>query len=174
MLFTRDKPWQEAEHPVLERIGQIIGVNWAAQVRTKRKPLAPRKKLILGSAAILILLGLAIPVPVTTLAPAEIMAKDPFIITTPIDGVIETIHIKPGTMVEKGAVLATLNDTAYRNEYLLASEEKLVASARYRQASLTSFIDENAKRELAVASAEQALANARQTLPLPTGSLKQH
>jgi len=162
LLLTRDTPWEEAEHSVLARIGQIIGVNWTALAKTKAKPMAARRKYIGGGLAILGLITLAIPVSVTTMAPAEIIAKDPFIVTAPMDGVIETLHVKPGTLVEKGTVLATLNDTAFRNEYTLSGEEKAVAAARYRQASLTAFIDQNSKRDLAVSSAEQTLAAARQ------------
>jgi len=132
MLFTRDKPWDDSEKPVLDRIGQIVGISWAAGAKAKRKPATVRRKTVVGSLAVLMLVGLAIPVPVSTMAPAEIIAKDPFIVTAPMDGVIDKIHVKPGTMVKKGTLLATLNDTTYRNEYTLSGEEKTLATARYR------------------------------------------
>ncbi len=162
MLFTRGKPWDESEYPVLDRVGQIVGVNWTALAKAKRKPATARRKIIVNSLLILALIGLAIPVPVTTMAQAEITAKDPFIVTAPMDGVIDKIHVKPGTMVRKGTLLATFNDTTYRNEFTLSGEEKAVAAARYRQTSLSAFIDNDAKRDLAVVRAEQQLAGARQ------------
>jgi len=121
-----------------------------------------RRKTVVSTLAVLMLVGLAIPVPVSTMAPAEIIAKDPFIVTAPMDGVIDKIHVKPGTIVKKGTLLATLNDTTYRNEYTLSGEEKTLATARYRQTTLTAFIDNNSKRDIAIAKAEQDLAGARQ------------
>ncbi len=162
MLFTRSTPWDDSEFPVLDRIGQIIGVNWTALAKARRKPATARRKAIVSGLALLALIGLAIPVPVTTMAQAEITAKDPFIVTAPMDGVIDEIHVKPGIMVRKGTLLATLNDTTYRNEYTLSGEEAAVAAARYRQISLSAFIDNDAKRDLAVVQAEQQLAGARQ------------
>ena len=163
LLFTRETKWEEAEIPVLTRIGQIVGLSWTALEKPKAKRRTSCKKIILLTGAALAFLALFIPVPITTLAPAEIIAAEPFIITAPIDGVIDTLHVKPGTLVKKGAVLATLNDTAYRNEYQLATEEKAVAAARHRQASLTAFVDAETKRELAIAKAELTLAEARET-----------
>lgn len=162
MLFTRDKPWDESEHPVLDRVGQIVGVNWTALAKAKRKPASVKRKTIVSALGLLALIGLAIPVPITTMAQAEITAHEPFIVTAPMDGVIDKIHVKPGTMVSKGTVLATLNDTTYRNEFTLSGEEKAVAAARYRQTSLSAFINNDAKRDLAVMQAEQQLAGARQ------------
>jgi len=162
MLFTRDKPWEDSEKPVLDRIGQIVGISWAAGAKAKRKPATVRRKTVVSTLAILMLVGLAIPVPVSTMAPAEIIAKDPFTVTAPMDGVIDKIHVKPGTMVKKGTLLATLNDTTYRNEYTLSGEEKTLATARYRQTTLTAFIDNKSKRDIAIAKAEQDLAGARQ------------
>lgn len=163
LLFTRETKWEEAELPILERIGQIVGLSWTALEKPKTKRRNSRKKIILLTSAALAFLALFIPVPITTLAPAEIIAADPFIVTAPIDGVIDTLRVKPGTLVKKGDVLATLNDTAYRNEYRLAAEEKAVAAARHRQASLTAFVDAGTKRELAIAEAELKLAKARET-----------
>jgi len=162
LLFTRDTPFKEEEMPMIKRLSQVFGVASLAMGRKKRARMSVRKRTVfygvLGSLA----LASLIPVPMTTLAPAEIVADSPYIITAPIDGVIESILIAPNTVVTKGTNLARLEDTAHRNEFILAGQEKSVAEAKLRQASLTSFIDDQAKREIAVARAEQSLASARQ------------
>ncbi|HHL42723.1 MAG TPA: HlyD family secretion protein, partial [Hellea balneolensis] len=163
MLFTRETPWLDAEKPVLDRIGLITGISWSALQKTKKKAFTTNRKLVLSGAMITALLVMLLPVPISTLAPAEIIADAPFIVTAPIDGVIDNIQVKPGSFVTKGTILATLNDTRFRNEYAIAGEEKSVAQARYRQASLSSFIDERSKHDLAITQAEQELASARET-----------
>ncbi len=163
LLFTRDAAWLDAEKPILERLGKITGLGWTALGKAKKAPHPLKRKIIVTGGLLLALAGLLFPVPVSTLAPAEIIAKDPFIVSAPIDGVIDKLHVKPGHLVEAGTVLATLNDTVFRNEYVVAGEEKSVAIARYRQASLTSFVDEKSKRDLAITLAERDLATARES-----------
>ena len=162
LLFTRDTPFKENETPQIKRLSQIFGVTATAMGQKKRARMTLKKRnYFYGS---LIALGLisCIPVPMTTLAPAEIVAKNPYIITAPMDGVVEQILVPPNTLVTKKTPLVRLVDTTYKNEYILAEQEQFVADAKLRQASLTSFIDNKAKREIAVAKAEKNMASARQ------------
>ena len=162
LLFTRDTEFGEKETPIIDRLSTIFGITATAIGRKKRARMSIKKRFwFFGTVATLALISL-IPVPLTTLAPAEIVADTPFIITAPIEGVVESILIPPNTEVIKDTPLINLVDTTYRNEFILAEQEQSVADAKLRQASLTSFIDNEAKRELAVAQAEKALAAARQ------------
>ena len=162
LLFTRDTSFVDVEKPMIKRMAQIFGVASVAMGRKKRARMSVRKRTVfLGTIALLALISL-IPVPMTTLAPAEIVADSPYMITAPIDGVIESILIPPNTVVTKGTTLARFVDTAHRNDFILAGQEQTVAEAKLRQASLTSFIDDTAKRQIAVAKAEKSLAAARQ------------
>lgn len=162
LLFTRDTEFKENELPQIKRLAQIFGVTSAALGRKKRARMSVKKRNYVY--ANLVTLGLLsfIPVPMTTLAPAEIVADTPYIITAPMDGVVEQILIPPNTVVSQKTALIRLVDTTYKNEYILAEQEQFVADAKLRQASLTSFIDTTAKREIAVAKAEKMMAGARQ------------
>ena len=162
LLFTRETKFKENETPQIKRLAQIFGVTASAMGQKKRARMTLRKRnYFLGT---LVLLGLAslIPVPMTTLAPAEIVAANPYVITAPMDGVVEEILVPPNTLVSEETPLIRLVDTTYKNEYILAEQEQFVADAKLRQASLTSFIDNKAKREIAVAQAEKTMASARQ------------
>ena len=162
LLFTRDTKFGEKETPLIDRLSTIFGITATAIGRKKRARMSIKKRFwFFGTVATLALISL-IPVPLTTLAPAEIVADTPYIITAPLEGVVESILIPPNTEVIKDTPLINLVDTTYRNEFILAEQEQSVADAKLRQASLTSFIDNEAKRELAVAQAEKALAAARQ------------
>ncbi len=161
LLFTRDTDFKESELPQIKRISQIFGVSAAAMGRKKRARMSIKKRsYFLGTVLILGLISL-IPVSMTTLAPAEVVAEAPYVITAPIDGVVESILVPPNTEVSIDTPLLRLVDTTYKNEYILAKQEQAVADAKLRQASLTSFIDNTAKRDVAVAQAEKSMAGAR-------------
>jgi len=161
LLFTRSTQFTENEIILLTRLGHVFGTSSAALGAKRRAKLSPKKRTILFSSLALCAVAAFIPVPMTELAPAEIVADDPFMITAPIDGVMDAISVPPNTEVEAGQSLGRLNDLSYRNEYALAVDDMQLADARLRQASLTAFIDETAKRDIAVAGAERALAEAR-------------
>ena len=162
LLFTRDTAFKDNEKPQIKRLAQVFGVTASAMGQKKRARMSLKKRnYFLGTLIVLGLLSL-IPVPMTTLAPAEIVAEKPYVITAPMDGVVEEILVPPNTLVSADTPLIRLVDTTYKNEYILAEQEQFVADAKLRQASLTSFIDNKAKRDIAVARAEKTMASARQ------------
>jgi len=161
LLFTRSNAFDAGQELIMTRLAQTYGAIWAALSAKPRDVISRRRKWILSGAALIALIIGCIPVPVVTLAPAETVADAPFIMAAPMDGVIEDILIAPNSPVEAGTVLAKMVDTEFKSELQIATREEHVAEARLRQASLSSFIDEAAKRDLAVASAETSLARAR-------------
>lgn len=97
------------------------------------------------------------PVPMTALAPMEVVPKAPFVVAAPIDGVIENVVAAPNSAVKQGDVIVQYVDTVPRNQLQVAEEEVSVAAAKLRQLQQSSFVDETAKRELAQARAELSL-----------------
>jgi len=162
LLFTRETAFKGNETPQIKRLSQIFGVTAAAMGQKKRARMTLKKRNYFYGTLLALGLISCIPVPMTTLAPAEIVAERPFVITAPMDGVVKEILVPPNTLVNEETALIRLIDTTYKNEYILAEQEQLVADAKLRQASLTSFIDNKAKREIAVAQAEKKMASARQ------------
>lgn len=161
LLFTRNRPWSESDQAIPARLAQIYGLQWTALGAKKRARYTPRKKMIAAGTALALALVFCIPVPVSSLAPAEIVAGRPHIITPALDGVIKIIHAAPNSRVTQGDVLITLENTDLQNELSIARQERSVATARLRKASLSAFVDAQTKREIAVATAEQALAQTR-------------
>lgn len=160
LLFTSDTAFAQTAYPLLARLGHIFGVSDAAMRSKKRARMSGRKRVYFFSTLIALGLIALIPVPITSLAPAEIVAAQPFVISAPINGVVKTILVPPNSTVSQGTPLVQLEDTTLRNEFILAQQEFNLAEARRRQASLRAFIDHDAKRELAIAEAELKLATA--------------
>lgn len=161
LLLTREHSFTDIEQSLILRLSRLFGASWDALGDKKRARMSGQKRRIVYGVSILTLLAGLIPVPMTTLAPAEIIAAKPFIVTAPMDGVIDAVLVPANVPITKGQPLVQMVDTSYRNEYNLAGSEEVVADARLRQAGLSAFIDETAKREIAIAEAEKRLALTR-------------
>jgi HlyD family secretion protein len=158
LLLARETPWTEADERVCGRLAEPYAYALEA---LRRKPAVDRRALrswrITAAMTILAAGALAIPVPMTALAPFEMAARDPAIVTTGADGVIETVEIDPNTPVRPGQLLARLADINARNRLELAEREVLVADAKIKKWQQMSFGDPRANHELAIASAELRL-----------------
>ena len=161
LLFTFVNPPTDTHVPIMARLGEIYGLVNAARRGAKRARMAPRKrKIFLGTLLLLGLIGL-IPIPMTTLAPAEVVADTPFILSAEFDGVIKDVLVTPNAQIKAGDPLVQLDDVTLRNELVLANKELKLAEVRRRMAGLRAFVDADAKREIALADAEAELAVAR-------------
>jgi hypothetical protein len=161
MLLARESPWTDADVQVAERLADPYAYALEA---LRRRPVLDRRRLLswrlTGLMAFLALAALAIPVPMTALAPVEISAREPAIVTSGMDGVIEKIEIEPNTHVQAGQIVARLVDINARNRLELAEREVLVADAKIKKWQQMSFGDPRANHELAISGAELRLKNA--------------
>ena len=158
LLLARETPWTEADARICDRLANPYAYALEA---LRRQPGFDRRKLLslrtALAAAVLAACALALPVPMTALAPFEVAARDPAIVTTGADGVIETVEIEPNTLVQPGQLLVRLADISARNRLELAEREVLVAGAKIKKWQQMSFGDPRANHELAIASAELRL-----------------
>ncbi|MEM8627642.1 MAG: HlyD family efflux transporter periplasmic adaptor subunit [Pseudomonadota bacterium] len=158
LLLARGEAWQTHEHAIVARQADTIAQRWAALKGQKAlaKPPIRRRLIALASAGLMIGIGM-IPVPMTALAPAEIVARDPHKVTAPIEGVIEEVVVDPNTEVSLGAVLLRYEATTLKSRAVLSEEALRVANARYDRAQQAAFVDQEARRELAVLRNERDL-----------------
>ncbi len=160
-LAAREQPFTEAETSVAARLASTFG--HAAQalgggVRLRRRRWRPL--LAAAATAAVIASMVLIQVPMTVLAPAEIVARQPMVVSAPLDGVIDAIPIDIGQAVRAGDTVVQFADVQARNQLEIAEQELAVAEARWRQVSLAAFADANARRDLATAHSEMALKRA--------------
>lgn len=98
----------------------------------------------------LMLIGiLLIPIPLTILAPAELVASHPAVIRVPIEGVVDEFFVKPNEKVVEGQPLFKLDLTSLRSRLQIAQQETQVASTEYRQSTLQSLNDPKSRIQLA-------------------------
>jgi hypothetical protein len=161
LWLGRDRPWHEHDETLVRRVAGTFAHAWGA--------LAPRRRLqrlraltrpqlagIVAGIALLFLL----PVRLTTLAPVEAVAKDPFVVAAPMDGVIARVAVPPNTLVEAGQELFAYEDTHFRNQYAVAEKTLAVTRAELRTASQGAFHDAESNAQVALLQARAELSRA--------------
>ncbi|MCW2271377.1 HlyD family secretion protein [Pseudomonas sp. MYb187] len=137
-------PMQQALPTLLDTWGYC----WTALSRQRRLfrwGLSRRQGLLLVAALGLLLL---LPVRQSALAPAEIVSRQAQIISSPIDGVIDQIQVRPNQVVEVGTPLFSLDETTLRSRAEVLGKEVAVADAELSAASQRAFDNPQSKGEL--------------------------
>ena len=160
LLFMRGEPWREAD--------AVVGTRLSEAVAQAILALAPRSVLdrihiprwAYWAVPLVLLVLLLIPVPMTAVAPVEVVADRPFPVTAPMDGVIAQVPVEPNTPVKKGQTLFLFDDTQLKAQADVAARREAVALARLATLRKAAFADPTARQQLAEAQAELELAQA--------------
>lgn len=166
LWLSRELAWGAADINLATHLGEVQGHALRAfrQTRDRKKWRSRLKsRRLWWGALILLLLILCIPVRLSALAPAEVVARDPFIVAAPMDGVVDRVLVDPNAQVERGQPLVKLQDIEAKARYQVATEALKVAEARYDQALQESFDDADSRASLAALSAEKDLRDVEKT-----------
>jgi multidrug resistance efflux pump len=159
LLLGREEAWGERDMPLLARLGETYAHAWAGLAgRPRRLGRASRTSTLAGVVAVLAVGAGFVPVPLTALAPVEVVPRDPAVVTAPLDGVIRSIEVDPNQPVAAGTVLVRFVDTALRSRLEVAERGVDVARAKETRLAQAAFSDPAARRDQAVAAAELAVA----------------
>ena len=108
-----------------------------------------RRWRLIAAAVLLIML---LPVRQSVLAPAEVIAQDPWPVRSPLDGVVENILVEPNAQVGQGEALLKLDTTELSTRLAVAEKSLEIARVELRQARQQAFADREAKLRLAYLS----------------------
>ncbi|CZY22537.1 efflux RND transporter periplasmic adaptor subunit [Enterobacter hormaechei] len=159
LFIGRDDPWPGTLTPempefTLLQLSGLYGYAWwalTARPSAFRRFWQKNAGRRLGYALLLLLVIFLIPVREYTLVPAEIISMETETIAAPDSGVIKRMMVLPNMPVEKGQVLAMLDDTTLNNRLAVARAEMNTASVTLHQTSQQAIEDQQAKSELAMA-----------------------
>jgi len=176
LLFARDDEWEEQSVALLTRAADFYGAAW--EVLHRPSPMTQWKQRLIAipqwqrKVAAGIFLFLIFPVRLSVLAPAEVVAHDPAVIRSPLDGVVEKVLVRPNQQVAEGDVLFELDRTTLSGKLEVAKKALSTAQAELDQASQQAFFDPKAKGTLAVIRAriDERAAEAAQLDDLMTRS----
>lgn len=161
MLYARERVWLEPERRVISRQAAVYANAWQALVG--KRFLRPRRKIrkqLKYALAAMLVAAAFIPVPLTALAPVEIVERNAGIVSAPIDGVIADVLVRPNETVAFGQPILKFEDTKLRNRFQIAEREMQVAKTKYDRAQRAAFSDPESRHELAIAKTEYNLKKA--------------
>jgi hypothetical protein len=161
MWLTRETPWQEGEVQLIRRFAETVAHAWQALGGTKKSKTNWKvlKKWIWGIVVVLIA-AMWLPVRLSTLAPVEVVPRDPSVVTAPLDGVIAEIFVQPNTLVKEGQVLFRYEDTTIRNQFEVAEKNLSVTVMGYRKVAQGAFLDDETGAGMPVHASEVRLKEA--------------
>nr|CAX83997.1 Membrane-fusion protein [uncultured bacterium] len=168
LLFVRDEPWSEAETTLLARAVAMFGpvFSWhcrASSFKAGWRRIRKRTAWRLGFAVAGALL-LAMPVRLSVLAPAEVVASNPAVVRSPLEGVIERVLVKPNQAVSEGQLLFVLDRTSLEGKLEVARRGLATARAELEQNTQQAFFEIKAKAQLSILTsrAEERVAEVAQ------------
>ena len=159
VVFARADAFTPGEQTLLARLAETYAHAWAAlPVRRHFGIGLPfKRKWWLGAAGAAAVVA-SLPVRMSVMAPVEVVAQAPFVVTAPIAGVVKAILVPPNSLVQAGQPLVQFEDIQPRNEMVLARQRLNVAHARDSRTGAAAFRDAAAVHDMATARAEYELA----------------
>lgn len=158
LWLARETPWFDQELTLLSRLADTYAHAWQALPKAVTPSFL--KQPWFRYLALVLVLSLLIPVRMSSLAPVEVVAKSPEVISAPLDGIIAEVIVTPNQSVNKGQILFKYEDTVLRNDYAVAEQSLAVAKAEHLRAMQGAFLDEKNKADVALFKAKMELARA--------------
>lgn len=98
-----------------------------------------------------------IKIPMFTLGNAQVIPKDPIIITAPMNGVVKKVNVKSSDIVRKGELLVTFDDIEIRGKQRVAAQTINISASEMVKQERASFFDPGIKNKLEESRAEKAV-----------------
>lgn len=119
-------------------VREPLKVRFLRYFKDKDRPWYQRRGVLAAVGLVLVML---FPVPMTVLAPGQLVALNPVRVTVPLDGVIRKLEVEPGSVVVEGDVLFRLDDEEIRTRLNTATQALETARASFRQLSQQAIQD---------------------------------
>ena len=159
--LARETPWTDNEATLVSRLVATYAHAWYALLgRDKMAPSSQHERIIWGSVFFIIISFFIIPIRISALAPVEVVAKNPVIVSAPMDGVISEILVPPNIMVSIETILFKYEDTGLRNRFKVAEKTLAVSLAEFRKVSQEAFHDPQSNAKVALLNAQVELSRA--------------
>ncbi|TNE62713.1 MAG: HlyD family efflux transporter periplasmic adaptor subunit [Alphaproteobacteria bacterium] len=160
LLLVRAEAWTPTEAALMDEIADAGAHAWQGllergQRRIVSKPKLSRRTMLIAGCSLVVLL--ALPVRLSTIAPAEVVARDPAVVAAPMQGVIREVHVKPNAQVRAGDILYSFEDAELKANDAMARRAVEEAEAELRRASQQAFGDAKGRAEIALRQARLAL-----------------
>ena len=153
LLLAREQPFTDGDRVLAQELADSYAHAWAASRGRRRWSLARlgRLRTLLKLAVVAAAIGVMfVPVTLSALAPAEVVAFEPTIVRAPLEGVVDHFNVQPNETVKEGQLLLELDRRTIENKLEVATKALAVAAAEYRQAAQQAVFDDKSRAQLAV------------------------
>ena len=152
--FERDFAWQDNDVAIVHRLAGSYAYAWKALTKKEQRWSTQIKKPSWWVLPAALIAALCFPIRISAVAPVKVIAKDPVVVSAPIDGVIADVFVHPNQMVHAGVPLFRYKDANLRNQFLVAEKQLTVARAEQSQSIQAGFRDPQRKAEVPLKEAE--------------------
>lgn len=97
---------------------------------------------------ILIILLMFLPIKMSVVASCEIQAKDPTVVTSPLEGTIDEIKVNPNEYITKEQLIVKIKNDDFNNSYEIALKKLDTIKAELHSTKQASFYDINKKTQI--------------------------
>jgi phosphotransferase system IIA component len=154
LLLAREQPWSDGDIHLMSELADGYAHAWlrfrGGHSRSLAAVLFGRGRLVKLAIAAALVGILCLPVTLSALAPAEVVALRPTIVRAPLEGVVDHFEVQPNEQVQAGQLLLTLDPRAIENKLDVATKALAVAEAEYRQAAQQAVFDDKSRALMAV------------------------
>jgi hypothetical protein len=153
LLLAREQPWSETDVHLMSELADAYAAAWRPFRGGRHRSLAGllrRSRLVKLAIVAALAAVLALPIALSALAPAEVVAFEPTIVRAPLEGVVDHFEVQPNELVREGQLLLVLDRRAIENKLEVAVKALAVAEAEYRQAAQQALFDDKSRAMMAV------------------------
>lgn len=134
----------------VQRLALVAGHAWSALPGARPRRIPDRwRGPLMALAIVAVALVLLVPVRMSVLAPAEVIAWDAMAISAPMDGVIVSFSVSPNEAVRRDAPLFRLDDTTLKARRDVAQRQLQVARADALAVAQKAFASDASRADLA-------------------------
>lgn len=163
LLLFKEEKWLEKDILILKHLSSSLAYFLFAMRSTGisqiLKKISLKNKYLKISIFLLIFL-MFLPVRLSVLAPLEVDAKNPYVVTSPLNAVIEEVKVFPNDKIEKEQLLVKFDDVDFNNNYLVAKRTLDVANAQLHTVKQSSFFDATQKSQISQLESQVKLKEA--------------
>ena len=159
-LLAKPGAWAEDQQQIAKRLMEAYGHGLRVQKPPVLLKMLSMPRWMMWSFPTVLALLAFVPVPLTTLAPFEVVPFDAAPVTSPIEGVISEILAEANSPIKAGQILFKFDATKQQADASIAEQRVVVAEAKLLTARSGAFADADAKKSMAVIEKELLLARA--------------
>ena len=169
MLIFLEEPLEPASSMLLGTLAQAYSSAWYRLPENLKRDRSIVARTARSNRSVLILLGLLllsgfIPVRESSLAPASVVATNPKVVSSSIEGVIQDIHVEPNQTVAKGDLLVSLDSTQAQSDADIAEKDLNAARTEYLIESQKMLQSDDDSGRVALLKSEMESAKLKQDL----------